>query len=584
MPIFDYKGQDARAWIAEVYDLATASNLSSAAPAGWRNVTAEELGLGAERVDADGYFIGEGLAEAQALIQVKIVDGQIAKLAVNYRGTNSGGDVTDYGAMSDDTYALAFTYLLDAVRVWAPTQGLSGEDVVVTGYSLGAGAANTHAAHREDMWGGWYADSDYIAGAVPKVTELSNVFNLGFENDVVHRIVGEGDKDANAASPTHGLVGNDGPYRSTTDNIVLFNTTYANPLYPAATFTLANLAEGWSAHIDGLSTNPARIIGDSHFYDFMEMDSAIVIAALPEALRETIWVEDKYSSTSSHFGDMAFILGTETRDLLRDGRSDDFLDGFGGDDLISVSTGSDAVHGGAGTDTVIVQGDLDGFEAIRLSDGAVYLRELSGTGFKELVSVERIQEGLLGQTFEVTRTGLQTSGALDGLLGLGDKGYVALREGGERGDTLMAAPRGERLFGQGGDDRLVGGLGDDLLHGGLGNDRLEAGAGRNFLLGAGGNDTLAGGRGEDTLSGGVGSDVFDFRAGLSGDDVITDFDLGEQGDDVIRFSRQDFASLGQMVDHSRQIGHDLVIDGPNGSVTLVGVTAADLSAADVQFV
>lgn len=205
MPMFDYKGEDARELIALSLQLAQFYNNDEVTlEDGWRKLTAAELGVGAERVDAQGQFKGEGLVEAQALILGRFVDGVLTKLSVAFTATN-GADAPDYSAMEDDSYANAFDYLLDATREYAKDKGLTGADVIVTGYSLGAGATNTMAAQRDTSWEGFYADSDYLAHAVPKITELKDVFNFGFENDVVHRVQGEGVKDERAADPTLGL-------------------------------------------------------------------------------------------------------------------------------------------------------------------------------------------------------------------------------------------------------------------------------------------------------------------------------------------------------------------------------------------
>lgn len=574
MPIFDYKGQDGRALIAEAQNLATHAN--NGVPAGWTLLTAQDLGVDPAHVDSQGFFRGEGLLEAQASIMAKVGPDGVLRLCVCFEPTN-GADAPDYEAMADDSYALAFDYLLEAVKAFGIANGLVGEDVIVTGYSLGAGAANTMAAHRDDSWGGYYAGADYLAFAVPKLTEIADVFNFGFENDVVHRITGEGDADANAASPLHGVLGNDRAYGTSTDNIVLFNDTYANPLFPAAGWTLGNLPEGWSAHLDGARFNPIEVIGGSHFYDYMERDSTIVIAHLTEQLRGLVWVEDAPRGTSSHHGEMGFILGSEGGDLLGDGRSGDFLDGFGGNDRFRLSGGDDFVHGGAGTDTVVLGGALNDYTAMRLSDGTVYLHDRTGTnGLESLASVEQLTTGgLLAATYQIRAGGIDADG-----LGLPDLAWSAHREGTAGADALSGAGR---LFGLGGDDRISGRAGEDLLNGGAGRDILDGAGGVNWLFGEAGDDMLKAGVGDDHLSGGVGSDQFEFRRGLVGDDVIADFNQGEQGLDRILLSKADFADFQAVIDHSRQVGDDLVIDGANGTLTLAGLTATDLSAGDFLF-
>jgi Ca2+-binding RTX toxin-like protein len=555
MPMFDYKGADARALVAEAYDLSLF--YSQGAPAGWRALTAQELGVDPSNVDSGGYFRGTSLPGAQAHVLGKFdADGRLTRLSVSFTATNDGDDPGDYGAMDNDTYANDFDYLLDAVRVYAPGQGLDGADVIVTGYSLGAGAMNTMAAQRDTSWGGFYANSDYIGVAVPKLTEVANVLNFGFENDVVHKIVGEGDKDAQAANPLHGVQHNDRAYATSTDNIVLFNDVYAGGGFEAVPITLGDIPRGWAAHTDIPDENWVRRIGSSTFYERIEMDSPVVIAHLGEELRPVVWVEDKQTMSSSHFGQSAFILGSDLADRLGDGTAGDFLDGFAGDDTIRLGGGDDRVHGGEGTDTVQLTGPISGYERVRLADGTLYLRDGAGSnGLESLVSVERLttRDPLDSVVYDVTAGGLTAAGQPT-------LAWAAHREGTAGADTLSAAgAAGERLFGLAGNDTLTGGAGADWLHGGAGNDVLRGGAGADTLTGWDGVDTAdytgtasfvridlmsgtaLGGAGADRLSGIenvrgtafndilLGDGVANVLLGAAGDDSLK----GGDGDDVL---------------------------------------------------
>ena len=60
-----------------------------------------------------------------------------------------------------------------------------------------------------------------------------------------------------------------------------------------------------------------------------------------------------------------------------------------------------------------------------------------------------------------------------------------------------------------------------------GNDTLLGGDGNDNIFGGAGNDTLIGGKGNDTLTGGSGADLFVWKAGHTGNDVITDFKASE---------------------------------------------------------
>ncbi|MDP3977165.1 MAG: type I secretion C-terminal target domain-containing protein, partial [Pseudomonas sp.] len=74
---------------------------------------------------------------------------------------------------------------------------------------------------------------------------------------------------------------------------------------------------------------------------------------------------------------------------------------------------------------------------------------------------------------------------------------------------------------------IIGGTDGSTLAGGEGNDYLDGGAGNDILIGGAGDDILLGGSGNDTLTGGAGADSFVWRAGDTGDDKITDFNIGE---------------------------------------------------------
>ncbi len=81
----------------------------------------------------------------------------------------------------------------------------------------------------------------------------------------------------------------------------------------------------------------------------------------------------------------------------------------------------------------------------------------------------------------------------------------------------------------GGDDIVDGGVGNDALLGGAGNDDIEGDEGDDVLIGGEGDDSLKGSVGADEVTGGAGVDrfVFDPSDVAEGDDIVTDFAVGE---------------------------------------------------------
>ena len=144
----------------------------------------------------------------------------------------------------------------------------------------------------------------------------------------------------------------------------------------------------------------------------------------------------------------------------------------------------------------------------------------------------------------------------------------------------------EVLFGTPEPDDIKGAIGDDEIFGLMGADSISSGSGNDSITGGEGNDTISGGAGNDTLTLGAGDDT----AALSrygGDDVITDFDIGDTDSDGFTNDQLDVSSLralgGDPVNVADVVVSDdgtgnAVLTFPNGeSVTLTGITPAAVS-------
>ena len=102
--------------------------------------------------------------------------------------------------------------------------------------------------------------------------------------------------------------------------------------------------------------------------------------------------------------------------------------------------------------------------------------------------------------------------------------------------------------------------------------------GAQNITGGEGSDTLVGGGGADTLTGGLSDDTFGFTS-LVGRQTITDFDTAH---DQVAFDLAGvttLAQLGAMVTRIDEFADGVTYNfGNDGSITLIGVTAAELTA------
>ncbi|KAA1052536.1 FG-GAP-like repeat-containing protein [Azospirillum argentinense] len=281
------------------------------------------------------------------------------------------------------------------------------------------------------------------------------------------------------------------------------------------------------------------------------------------------------------------ILGSAFNDTLTGSNGSDTLIAGDGDDVLYIDADDALVSGGAGFDTVYVQGDgnltLDltasGIERvfsgsgndILTATGSVTLVEINGGAGDDLLVGSAFDDTLRGDAGDDTLFGgagndvLVGGGGSNVLFGGAgdDRLYVdtqtASLDGGDGNDTVYArysggvtldlsasielfngsvgsdtvtavnASSAVELIGGDGDDSLTGGAYADSLRGDNGNDWLDGGDGDDTLSGGNGNDWLCGGSGNDTLSGGSGNDTL---VGGFGDDSL----IGGSGADLFVFS------------------------------------------------
>lgn len=505
------------------------SAVNFALPEGWSDVSAADLGLSEDLVDVMGMIKIEspvtGWAETGP--QVKILqqtdaNGVVTGLCVSFAATNSPVDIADYFVLQNGELAPVMEPVLAALRDYALAHGLSGEDVLVTGYSLGSGMANVMAQYADTLAGGFFADSDYIAHDGPVMEEQSGrVLNLGWENDVVYRVAGDHPSfEAAVAAADPVLVPPDYDLESSADNLVLFDGAYASALWPFGQFSLINIPGGWYGHISGLLGTGLERIAQSEFYELTERDSVIVVSELGADLRGTTWVWDKPASNHDRAFSPSIVIGTDWDDLLKDSSENDYLEGRAGDDVLRVSAGNNRVSGGEGCDELRLEGYHSDWRAFRMSDGTLFMDKRDGSSLNEASGVEHVSfEGLsLGESSLINWRYTIMEDRLE-------DDHWSLFEWGDHDLSYSQAVEGSA-----GDDVITGSGQGDLLHGGAGNDSLHGGSG-DRLYGAEGDDWLYAEAGDVALNGGWGDDHFVINAAACGTVTIADFDALATGDD-----------------------------------------------------
>lgn len=582
--VFGIPGADGLNFLGDITGNFFANGINVGIPNGWAELKPADFGVSDSLMDNHGYFTfkseytGDMLDGPQAKIFGQYDEaGKLVRLNLDFAGTNSIIDVLDYLDLNTRTGAKLFEPLLDMVKDFATAHGLTAKDIVISGYSLGAGLANVMAEERLNLSGGFFADSDYIAFAVPKIYDNSNVvLNVGYENDVVHRIASNSPDITTMLTKDSPLFFNlDKEYASSTDNIVLFNDVYAPPIWNLAPFNLLNIPTGWYAHVEGIATDAISRIAHSSFYQYTKQDSVVVVSDLTALNRSLTWVEDKATAMSHHYGDSAFLVGTQFDDLIKGGLNSDYIDGGLGNDTIRAGLGIDHIDGNIGTDQLRLEGSHSDWQVFKMADGSLFFIDKMGNNLVEANRIESVSftDELLSYTnpYSITDKALIDSS----LLPLSTMQFSTATEGTAGSDNLSDTI----VFGRAGNDILTGTSLADLLHGGEGDDVLKGGLGNDKLYGAEGNDSIVGGAGNDTLFGGLGNDSFVIESN-SGNDTILDFNNDSGYTDQIVFNSSVFTNMASLSSHASQVGSNVIVTMQTNTATSV-LTINNTTLADV---
>ena len=339
---------------------------------------------------------------------------------------------------------------------------------------------------------------------------------------------------------------------------------------------LSNIHVDLEGGDDGTDGRPAKSDSDVNTGDTLDLsglasgakvdldinNQGVLQAATPDSdstapgLSEQGSVQDDSGTYNAIANDFENVIGTGYDDVIFGNAQNNVLMGGAGDDVLHPFGGDDFVDGGAGTDTLLLNG-FGKSVAVDMKAGTAAFSDGTG-GTNTFVNIENVNGSSVA------------------------------------GDEIKGDHNDNVLNGLGGDDTLLGGGGDDHLIGGdnvdtaraiaegTNADVLKGGGGNDTLDGGAGNDKLYGGKGNDIHTGGEGADQFIFNNG-GGVDVILDFNFAE---DMIVFSSMsaitDYADMTQ--NHMTQNGNDVVIDDYSGtSVVMQDTYIADLDAGNFMF-
>lgn len=268
---------------------------------------------------------------------------------------------------------------------------------------------------------------------------------------------------------------------------------------------------------------------------------------------------DVYSLTSA-------VHTTNGADTVNGGKGNDTIDGAGGNDVLVGDVGDDTLLGGAGND--ILTGGV-GKDTVMGGDGN-----------------DRLLVGGSDDTFDTLNGGAGVDTiAVQGNSSLSISGFNALAQSIEvwegNGKGVSGTSTAE-IFDFSGLTSITG-SGMGTVDAGAGNDRIVGSKFADDLRGGADNDVINGGLGNDLLAGGNGADTFVFDKGF-GKDKITDFSAGTSSShDFIDMDRTVFADFNAVKAAMAQVGADVVITAGADTVTITGVTVANLVAVDFLF-
>ncbi|MFJ5855939.1 lipase [Enterobacter cancerogenus] len=567
MAIFDYQDEKKIQLIKDAVNnfsvnigAATYADYSYVEKDGWKILDGATLGYTGSTNPFNAFY-GESCLQSSAECNVMgkyDANGNLINVGINFWGTGTYLNAADkifntaldalndiFAAVIDDfadNYVLnAYKDLMGVVAAFCTANGLTGDDVIISGHSLGGMSVNSMATlSSQGEWNGFFEDSSYVAFASPTQNLADDkVLNIGYENDPVFRVLTGHSLSLDSA------FSHDAPQATCTNNIVSFNDYYAGLTSDCSFFSIANMG-AWAGHSGQDYANGVLRIMNSEIYDFTHQNSNIVVSNLSEEYRSTTWVSDLNKSIT-HVGS-TFIIGTETDDLLQGGKGNDYLCGGGGNDSFKDHSGYNVIYGGAGTNTYITESNFNDFEFSHDANGALYFKYSNGdiTRAEDIyyVSAEHTTSYLFGMNFTVeTRLYKVTDYGLERLDNLGSVSYNDSFYADTHNSFTISSATDNGWFYGGSNDSSISVVGNNnSVISGTANDSIHLSGNNNTLL-------FYGDFGQDTV-----------------------YNLTTT-DSLVFMANQNIADNDNYLNHLSFDGDNALLTYGDSSVTLVGVNS-----------
>nr|WP_244773330.1 calcium-binding protein [Alysiella crassa]UOP07263.1 hypothetical protein LVJ80_02110 [Alysiella crassa] len=326
--------------------------------------------------------------------------------------------------------------------------------------------------------------------------------------------------------------------------------------------SLAHIAHGLTTYSSSLEETLKEMIGlishDTHhieLFGLLSKNTIIYGTSEDDVLKDITTWEGKgdevllgYAGNDNLRGGFGndFLIGGEGDDSLDGGTGNDvlvgddgndYLNGDNGNDVLIGGLGNDALYGGKGVNTYIFGrhfgqdtinnldsiGDIIRFvEGITLSELS-FIRSDNKLIIKHHNNLDKITINDFFSIYHNDFFGIQSIEFDDGTIFSLDDIKAIVQQSTDNDDVLYAYDSGSTLS---------AGLGNDSLNGKNGNDYLDGGAGNDYLDGRAGNDILIGGEGNDSLRGGTGSNSYIFGLNFGHDVVSSNYNWGQSENNV----------------------------------------------------